>query len=279
MNVHEVHPLKRQQHEMWTLGDYATFADLLQPAADTLVARVGLTAGMRVLDVATGTGNAAIAAAAAGARVTGLDLTPELFDAARGRARVGGWDIDWIEGDAEHLPFADHSFERVLSVFGVMFAPDHRRAAAELARVLAPGGTIGVCSWTIEGAFGQMIRLMMSRQPPTSGFSPPPGLWGNQVHVSELFSGLDVTLSFERDRVVFEHDSAETWISYLEQVFGPVIFAKAALQDFGGWDALRMDLVNLYSSLTESTDGTLRVPAEYLIAIVRKNPSSEQGRA
>jgi SAM-dependent methyltransferase len=279
MNVTELHPLKRQQQEMWTLGDYATFGELLQPAADALVARVSVTAGMRVLDVATGTGNAAIAAAAAGGRVTGLDLTPELFDAARSRARVGGWDIDWIEGDAEHLPFADHSFERVLSVFGVMFAPDHRRAAGELARVLAPGGTIGVCSWTIEGAFGRMIRLMMSRQPPTSGFVPPPGLWGNQGYVTELFSGLDVTMSFERDHVVFQHDSAETWITYLEQVFGPIIFAKAALQESGGWDALRTDLINLYSSLTESTDGSLRVPAEYLTAIVRKHPSSEHGRA
>jgi SAM-dependent methyltransferase len=270
MNVKEVHPLKRQQQEMWNLGDYSTFAELLQPAADTLVAGVGVTPGMTVLDVATGTGNAATAAAAAGGRVTGLDLTPELFEAARGRARAGGWDIDWIEGDAEHLPFADHSFERVLSVFGVMFAPDHRRAAAELARVLAPGGTIGLCSWTIEGAFGRMIRLLMSRQPPASGFSPPPGLWGNQVHVTELFSGLDVALSFERDHIVFQSDSAETWITYLEQVFGPIIFAKAALQGSGGWDALRTDLVDLYSSLNESTDGSLRVPAEYLTAIVRK---------
>jgi SAM-dependent methyltransferase len=274
MNVKEIHPLKRQQQEMWNLGDYATFAELLQPAADALVARVGVTAGMQVLDVATGTGNAAIVAAAAGGRVTGLDLTPELFDAARGRARVAGLDLDWIEGDAEHLPFADQSFERVLSVFGVMFAPDHRRAAAELARVLTPGGTIGVCSWTIEGAFGQMIRLMMSRQPAASGFAPPPGLWGNQGYVTELFSGLDVTLSFERDHIVFQHDSAETWIAYLEQVFGPVIYAKAALQDSGGWDSLRTDLINLYSSLTESTDGSLRVPAEYLIAIVSKIPSS-----
>jgi SAM-dependent methyltransferase len=267
----ELHPLKRQQQEMWTVGDYATFAQLLQPAADALVARVGVTVGTRVLDVATGTGNAAIAAAGAGGRVTGLDLTPELFDAARGRARAGGWDIDWIEGDAEHLPFADQSFERVLSVFGVMFAPDHRRAARELARVLAPGGSIGVCSWTIEGAFGRMIRLMMSRQPPASGFAPPPGLWGNQPYVTELFSGHEVTLSFERDHVVLQHDSAESWIAYLEQVFGPVIFAKAALQASGGWDSLRADLVNLYSSLNESTDGSLRVPAEYLTAIVVKN--------
>jgi hypothetical protein len=120
---------------------------------------------------------------------------------------------------------------------------------------------------------------MMTRQPPASGFSPPPGLWGNQVHVTELFSGLDVTLSFERDHVALQHDSAETWITYLEQVFGPVIFAKAALQESGGWDALRTDLVNLYASLNESTDDSLRVPAEYLTAIVHKHPNSEHGRA
>ena len=159
-----------------------------------------------MLDVATGTGNAAIAAAAAGGLVTGLDLTPELFDAARRRAQAGGWEIEWIAGDAESLPFEDGSFDRVVSVFGAMFAPDHRQTARELVRVCRPGGTIGVCAWTPEGSFGRMIRLIMSRTPPPPDFKPP-ALWGNEGYVGGLFDGLGVELAFERRHVDLEDES------------------------------------------------------------------------
>lgn len=256
---------------MWTHGDYAEFAERLQPASDALVERIGVEGGQDVLDVATGTGNAAIAAASAGANVTGLDLTPELFEAARRRAGEGGWEIVWIDGDAEALPFGDASFDRVVSVFGAMFAPDQRRTAAELVRVCRPGGAIGVCSWTPEGVFGQMIRLLVSRTPtpPPPDFKPP-ALWGNEGYVTTLFEGLGVELEFERGHVDLRDASAEAWVASLDRVFGPFILARAALEPTGGWEELRGEVVELYGSLNQGTDGTLVVPMEYLTAIARR---------
>jgi len=248
--------VKRQQRKMWTVGDYADFGARLQPAADRLVERVGVSGGHRVLDVATGTGNAAIVAAATGASVTGLDLTPV--------------QIDWVEGDAEQLPFADASFDRVVSVFGAMFAPDQRRTAEELVRVCRPGGTIGVSSWTPQGAFGRMIILLMSRMPPPPPGFMPPGLWGVDQHVTGLFDGLGVSLEFVREQVMLEHGSAEAWVAGLDRVFGPTILARAALEPVGAWEALRADLVALFEAANESTDGRLRVAAEYLTTVARR---------
>ncbi len=259
--------VKRQQRAMWTLGDYAAVARTLQSAADSVVARVGVGAGDDVLDVATGTGNAAVAAAARGATVTGLDLTPELFDVARRRAADGNWPIEWIEGDAEQLPFADGSFDRVISVFGAMFAPDHRRTAEELVRVCrAGGGTIGVCAWTPEGVFGRMIRLLMSRMPPPPGFKPP-ALWGNEEYVERLFDGLGVRLAFARENVVLEHDSPDAWVTELERTFGPIVMAAAALAPRGEWTSLRAELVDLYASLDSGGDGRFVVAAQYLTSV------------
>jgi SAM-dependent methyltransferase len=269
-NMSDLGEVKRQQRRMWTVGDYADFGARLQPAADRLVERVGIGGDAIVLDVATGTGNAALTAAAAGASVTGLDLTPELFDVARQRAATAGLEVAWIEGDAEQLPFADASFDRVLSVFGAMFAPDQRRTAEELVRVCRPGGTIGVCSWTPQGVFGQMILLLMSRTPPPPPGFKPPGLWGVEEYVTGLFDGLGVELEFERGHVVLEHDSAEAWVAHLDRVFGPTILAKAALEPAGAWDALRADLVDLYERANDSSDGKLRVAAEYLTTIARR---------
>ncbi len=267
----ELTGVKRQQHMMWTLGDYADFATILQPASTAMVAAIGVSAGEAVLDVATGTGNAAIAAAGAGATVTGLDLTPELFAAARRRAEAGGWPIDWIEGDAEALPFANESFDGVVSVFGAMFAPDQRRAAAELVRVCRPGGRVGVCAWTPDGVFGRMIRLIMSSSPtpPPPDFKPP-ALWGCEDHVRGLFEGLGAALEFEHGHLFVEHESAEAWVGYLDRVFGPTILAKGALEPSGGWETLRASLVDLWGSLDESDDGRLRVRLEYLMTIARK---------
>jgi SAM-dependent methyltransferase len=266
----ELSEVKRQQRKMWTVGDYADFGARLQPAADRLVERVGVAGGQDVLDVATGTGNAALVAAAAGATVTGLDLTPELFEVARRRAAAAGAQIEWVEGDAEQLPFADASFDRVLSVFGAMFAPDQRRTAEELVRVCRPGGAVGVSSWTPQGVFGQMIFLLISRGPPPPPEFKPPGLWGVEDYVTGLFDGLGVELEFAREQIAFAHDSAEAWVAHLDRVFGPTILAKAALEPAGAWDALRADLVDLYERANESTDGKLLVTAEYLTTIARR---------
>ncbi len=261
--------VKRQQRAMWTVGDYDSFAATLQPASDSLVARAGIGAGDEVLDVATGTGNAAIAAARVGALVTGLDLTPELFAHARRRAADAGFEIEWIEGDAERLPFPDQAFDGVLSVFGAMFAPDHRRTAQELVRVCRPGGLIGVCAWTPAGVFAQMIRLFVARIAPPPDFKPP-ALWGHEEYVSGLFDDLGVGLEFALERVAFERESAEGWVDYLCRVFGPAILVQAALEPTGEWDALRGELVDIWESGNTSTDGGFLVQAEYLTTIVRR---------
>lgn len=261
----ELHPVKQQQRAFWTVGDYATFAGRLQPAADALVARLDIGPGQDVLDVATGTGNAAITAAAAGATVTGLDLTPELFDVARQRADAADVQIEWVPGDAEQLPFPDASFDRVLSVFGAMFAPDQARTAAELVRVCRPGGIVGVCCWTPAGVFGQMIlKLIASGPPPPEGFKPP-GLWGVEQYVGGLFPGRELECTLEH--VFFEDESAEAWVVELERVFGPVILARRELGD--GWDGVRSELVALFDAGNQSGDGHFRVRADYLTTVVR----------
>ncbi len=268
--MEELSGVKGQQRKMWTLGDYPAVALPFQPAADALVRGVGIGVGQDVLDVATGTGNAAIAAARAGAKVTGLDLTPELFEDARRRAADEGFEIDWIEGDAEALPFADGSFDAVVSVFGAMFAPDQRRTATELVRVCRPGGTVGVCAWTPDGVFGRMVRLLISSGPPPPPGFMPPALWGHEEHVAGLFDGLGVSLEFERGQVPFAHDSPEAWVGHLDRVFGPIILAKAALEPTGAWDAVRAELVGLYASFNQSPDGRFLVQAEYLTTIARR---------
>ncbi|MEA2127305.1 MAG: hypothetical protein QOJ85_196, partial [Solirubrobacteraceae bacterium] len=171
--------MKARQRAMWSVGDYDAIATLFWEVGAVVVEAAGIEPAMAVLDVATGTGNAAIRAAQAGAEVTGLDLTPELFEAARKRAAAAEVTIDWIEGDAEALPFADASFDRVLSTFGVMFAPRQQIAAAELARVVRPGGRVVVASWTPAGFFGRLIGSLMQHMPPPPGVASPLA-WGDE---------------------------------------------------------------------------------------------------
>lgn len=180
--------LKARHRTMWASGDYPTMVDtFLLPLGPQLVEACGIGPGTRVLDVAAGTGNAALRAAAAGADVTASDLTPELLDAGAKQAAQQGLQLTWREADAEHLPFEDASFDIVMSSIGVMFAPHHQAAADELVRVCRPGGTIGLLSWTPEGMIGALFRTMAPfAAPPPPGASPAP-LWGNEAHLAELF--------------------------------------------------------------------------------------------
>ena len=174
---------------MWAAGDYARFAPLVAEVGERLVQRAGIRPGDAVLDVACGTGNVAIPAARAGGRVTGVDLTPEHFPAARSRATAAGVAVDWVEGDAEALPFEDDSFDVVLSSFGCMFAPRHAVAAAELARVLRPGGRLGVSAFTDRGAGGDFFRTLGAHLPAPPPFAENPLGWGDAAHVRALFPG------------------------------------------------------------------------------------------
>src|SRR5918998_141417 len=173
---------------MWASGDYPGMVDtFLLPLGPVLVEAAGISDGMKVLDVAAGTGNASIPAAKAGAEVTASDLTPELFDAGRARAEAEGVSLEWVEADAEHLPFEDESYDVVMSSIGAMFAPHHQDVADELVRVCKPGGTIGMLNWTPEGMIGALFRAIGEFAPPPPPGAQPPPLWGSEDHMRELF--------------------------------------------------------------------------------------------
>lgn len=269
----DVAGFKQGQRAVWSAGDYPDIAQRIESAAERLVAAAGVEAGQDVLDVATGSGNVAILSAQRGANVTGLDLTPELFDAARARARAAGVECEWVEGDAEDLPYPDDSFDRVLSTFGTMFAPRHEQAAAELVRVCRPDGTIAVAAWTPEGGNGQMFKTVGSHMPAPPPELKPPTLWGTESHMRELFEPHGVELQFERDNVTFEAESPEAWLEYNERVLGPMVMARAALEPQGKWDALHSDLLELYRRLNLDDDGSFRAEGEYLMTIARVPPA------
>ena len=236
---------------MWAAGDYAEIAAReLWPLGERIVERVAVREGDDVLDVACGTGNAALRAAAAGGRVVALDLTPELLAAGRAAAEAAGASLDWTEGDAEALPFPDGSYDVVLSVLGVMFAPRHRVAARELARMLRPDGRLAVCSWAVDSPLAGVFRAVARYLPPAPGFASPPWLWGSEEHVRSLFDGTGVELEFERgvaDLPPF--DSAEQNVEYHSRTLGPLIAVRALTEADGRWPALRSELVELHDGL------------------------------
>jgi ubiquinone/menaquinone biosynthesis C-methylase UbiE len=265
----DVEQFKQGQRAMWSAGDYADIATHIESAAEELVAACDVGPGQEVLDVATGSGNVAILAAQSGARVTGLDITPELFESARRRMAEAGVEVELIEGDAEALPFADASFDRVLSTFGVMFAPRHEQAAAELIRVCRPGGVIGIAAWTPEGATGQMFKTVSGHMPPPAPGFVPPVMWGTEDHVRSLFAASGAKLEFMRRHVAFMYDSARSWLEYNQRALGPMVMAKAALEPEGKWDVLHEQLIELYEGANEATDGSMHVNAEYLTSVAR----------
>jgi SAM-dependent methyltransferase len=266
----DVATFKQANRAMWAAGDYDAIAELVWSAGERLVARVGAGPGEDVLDVACGTGNAAIPAAEAGARVVGLDLTPELFARARERAGDAGVEIEWVEGDAEALPFADASFDVVLSTFGCMFTPRHQVAARELARVLRPGGRLGIAAWTPAGFVGDFFRSLGAHLPPLPVFAAPPVLWGDPDYAVALFDGTGVDLELEFDQVDFRFDSVQQAVEEYEANFGPVIATRELLEPEGRWEAAHEDFVALYVGHA-AEDGSLDFPAEYLVIVGRKN--------
>jgi SAM-dependent methyltransferase len=265
----DVSGIKQGQRMMWTAGDYPDLARTIASVGELVAERAQAGAGERLLDVATGSGNVAIPAALAGADVIGLDLTPKLLEVARERAAEAGVEIDFVEGDAEDLPFDDRSFERVTSCFGVMFAPRHDVAAGELVRVAKPGARIVIAAWTPEGLNGRMFQTVGSYMPPPPPELKPPVMWGTEEHLQTLFAASGAELAFERHMVVYEHESPEAWFDYNERVLGPTIMAKAALEPQGKWEALRAELIALYEDANEADDGTMRVRAEYLLTVAQ----------
>lgn len=265
--------LKRAHRGIWASGSYAAVASRLidEVPPRHLLERVPVSPGMEVLDVATGTGNVAIRAAQLGADVTGLDLTPELLEAARERVEGSGLEIEWVEGDAEDLPFEDGRFDCVLSTFGVQFAPRHEVVARELLRVTKPGGTIGVVNWAPQGHLGQVLKAVGARMPKPPEYASPPPLWGDEKHVQALFAAAGAAqLEFEPATNPFDDfESAEDWVDFMAVNYGPLLKAKEKLEPAGEWEALRADLIALTAELDRGEGEGLHVEAEYLLAVIR----------
>jgi SAM-dependent methyltransferase len=246
---------------MWGAGDYAAVAEHVTGVGETCVERAGIEAGMEVLDVACGSGNATIPAALLGALVTGLDFQPNLIETARARAADAGVEVEWVEGDAQELPFEDASFDRVISALGHMFAPDHERTAAEMKRVIRPDGRISICCWTPEGAIGGMLRTIAKLLPPPPGASSPL-LWGTEDHVRELLGEAD----FERREVEWRESSVEDYADFMLETYGPLLNAQEALGERSG--ELREELIPFFEGQNLESDGTLRFRGEYLSAVI-----------
>jgi ubiquinone/menaquinone biosynthesis C-methylase UbiE len=261
---------------MWGSGNFAAVAERTTDVGELVVERAAAEPGMDVLDVACGTGNATIPAAHAGARVTGLDFSPDLLAIARERAADAMVEVDWIEGDAQELPFDDAGFDRVISTFGHMFAPDHERTAAEMRRVCRPGGTIAVACWTPEGSIARMYRTIAELVPPPGG--APPILWGTEEHTRELLgdarpaqaagAARGAAMTFERHEVEWRDESVESYARFMLESFGPLLNAREQLAERESEldEAFRAFLTreNL------SDDGSLRFRGEYLLAVVRR---------
>ena len=264
MATTELDQMKAGARATWAAGDYPAIAQRqLWPLGERIIRHIGVTAGEDVLDVACGTGNAALRASRAGARVTGVDLTPELLEEGRRLAAEAGLAIDFVEGDAEALPVADESFDVVVSVMGCMFAPRHRVVAAELARVLRPGGRLCVTGWAPQGEIGTLFKVLGSHLPPPPAIAEPPVLWGEEQHVRELFAGTGIELAFERAFAEFAaFDSVDDELTFTLERFGPLIMARRMLEPQGRWDALVADL--------RRTVETRGGPAEYLLTTGRK---------
>jgi SAM-dependent methyltransferase len=259
--------LKNRHRTMWASGDYPKMVEtFLLPLGPRLVDACGIGPGDRVLDVAAGTGNAAIPAAARGAHVIAGDLTPELLEA--GRRRAEGLDIEWVTADAERLPFESESFDVVMSSIGVMFAPHHQRAADELVRVCRPGGTIGLVSWTPEGMLGALFRTMkpFAAPPPPGAQSPP--LWGSEQHLAELFGDRAMFGTLQRDVLeITAFERARDYGEHFKAYYGPTIAARANAARDGREDEFDAALDAFCDEWNRGTAERARFEKEYLLAV------------
>ncbi|MDX6670924.1 MAG: hypothetical protein QOI91_1287 [Solirubrobacteraceae bacterium] len=261
--------LKARHRAMWASGDYPSMVEtFLLPLGPRLVEACGIAPGMRVLDVAAGTGNASIPAAQLGANVTASDLTPELLEAGRRNAESKGIELEWMEADAENLPFADESFDVVMSSIGAMFAPHHQDVADELVRVCRPGGTIALLSWTPEGMIGELFRTMGPFAPPPPPGAQPPPLWGSEEHLGELFGDRVDFGTLEREMLeitAFEHP--RDYGEHFKERYGPTIAARANAVKDGREGELDEALDRFCDEWNRGTPDQARFEKEYLVAI------------
>ena len=254
---------------VWALGDYALMAEeVMAPLGPVLVAVTGMSVGHRVLDVAAGSGNISLPAAATGATVISSDLTPELLQRSRARAARLGLTLEWQEANAHALPFPDGEFDIVMSAIGVMFAPDQRCAASEMIRVCRSGGTIAVISWTPDGFFGRMLATIRPYRPALSAAMPPAALWGREDYVIGLLGDRATDISTRRDALLVDRfQTAEDVHYYFKNHYGPTIEAFANIGDnavlAAALDAQLIELAREYL-----VDGVMEW--EYLLVTAQK---------
>jgi ubiquinone/menaquinone biosynthesis C-methylase UbiE len=260
--------VKQRQHGAWSSGDYAVVGTTLQIVGEQLCETLDIRAGSKVLDVAAGNGNATLAAARRWCDVTSTDYVPELLKRGQERAAADHLTVEFREADAEALPFADASYDVVVSTFGVMFTPDQDKAASELARVCKSGGKIGLANWTPQGFIGQLFKTIGKHLPPPAGVKSP-ALWGTQARLEEMFVSKASEIAAEPRMFVFRYRSPEHWLEIFKTFYGPTLKAFAAL-DESGQDALKRDLLALLGEFNHADDGTIVVHSEYLEAVITK---------
>ena len=258
--------LKTRQQTAWGSGDYAVIGTTLQIVGEQLAEACDLKTDERVLDVAAGNGNASLAAARRGCMVVSTDYVPGLLERGAERARAERLDIRFEVADVENLPFDTARFDAVVSTFGVMFAPDHLRSAAEMARVCRPGGRIGLANWTPDSLIGRMFKVLGRHVPPPAGV-PAPSLWGTEAYLRTLFGERAARIGAVPRYFNFRYRSAAHFIDVFRTWYGPVHKAFAALPAEQG-EALARDLTELLEGLNRAGPGSLVVPSEYLEAVV-----------
>jgi len=267
MQTVDLSTIKGRQQLAWGSGDYAIVGTTLQIVGETLCEAVDLRSNQRVLDVAAGNGNATLAAARRFADVVSTDYVAALLEGGRRRAEADRLPVTFQEADAEALPFADASFDVVLSTFGVMFTPNQDKAARELLRVCRPGGKIGLANWTPESFIGQMFRVLGKYVPPVAGVAPP-SLWGTKARLDTLF-GSQAVVAAESRTFVFRYKSPAHWLEIFRDYYGPVLKAFASLNP-ESHKALEKDLYALLDQNNAAKDGTLVLPSEYLEVVITK---------
>lgn len=259
--------LKEGTRAVWSLGDYTAIERLTLPASQALLDACAVSAGQEVLDVAAGTGNFALLAAAEGASVVASDLTPKLMDRGRERAASEGCDIEWVEADAEELPFEDARFDCTASVFGAMFAPRPDRVAHELFRVTRPGNTVGMANWRPDGFSGRMFGLFNEFVARPEGV-PAPVEWGDEDVVRERFDGLAGSLDMERRKATWEFASVDEMVTQLERN-GPQVAMRRAVGPEIYDEAMRR-FRELIAEFNEADGDSVRIESEYLVVVARR---------
>jgi ubiquinone/menaquinone biosynthesis C-methylase UbiE len=260
--------VKTRQQAAWSSGDYAIVGTTLQIVGEQLCEALDLRAGQKVLDVAAGNGNVSLAAARRWCNVVSTDYVPALLERGRARATADGLTIEFKEADAEALPFADDSFDVVVSTFGVMFTPNQDRAAAELLRVCRSGGRVGLANWTPEGFIGQVFKTLGKYLPPPEGVRSP-ALWGTRDRLTEMFGAASASIKTEPRTFNFRYREPEHFLHVFKTFYGPMLKAFAAL-DAQKQTALRSDLLALIARMNKAADNGMVVPSEYLEVVITK---------